>query len=175
MAAHYLKLNPSKIELLRVPGDALQDLVISWENSWITPNDLNLGIGILLTWLSPADFSFYNIRRIWQFHLVIWRLDYCISLLAGLPWARSFLQLNQNSATWLALTLPKISHMTKLLCYLHWLPAASLRFIYNTKHGPPPSWRHLSNPVLHLFPPSKPQVQLDWPEYQCLALTWWYT
>lgn len=107
--------------------------------------------------------------------LVIAKLDYCISLLAGLPWARSFLQLNQNSATWLALTLPKISHMTKLLCYLHWLPAASLRFIYNTKHGPPPSWRHLSNPVLHLFPPSKPQVQLDWPEYQCLALTWWYT
>ncbi|KAK6301287.1 hypothetical protein J4Q44_G00293850, partial [Coregonus suidteri] len=55
--------------------------------------------------------------------LVISRLDYCNSLLAGLPaCAIKPLQLIQNAAARLVFNLPKFSHVTPLLRTLHWLP-----------------------------------------------------
>ncbi|KAG7499322.1 hypothetical protein JOB18_034886 [Solea senegalensis] len=62
--------------------------------------------------------------------LVISRLDYCNSLLAGLPaCAIGPLQLIQNAAARLVFNLPKFSHTTPLLRSLHWLPvAARIRF-----------------------------------------------
>ncbi|KAI4885326.1 hypothetical protein NFI96_033786, partial [Prochilodus magdalenae] len=62
--------------------------------------------------------------------LVISRLDYCNSLLAGLPLrAIRPLQLVQNAAARLIFNLPKFTHVTPLLRSLHWLPVvARIRF-----------------------------------------------
>ncbi|KAI5616229.1 hypothetical protein C0J50_24228, partial [Silurus asotus] len=107
-------------------------------------------------------FLLYNIRKIFrifrpflsiqaaQVHvqsLVISRLDYCNSLLAGLPLnAIRPLQIIQNAAARLVFNQPKFSHTTPLLCSLHWLPvAAHIRFktlmlTYKAKNGPAPSY-----------------------------------
>ncbi|KAI4878960.1 hypothetical protein NFI96_004800, partial [Prochilodus magdalenae] len=62
--------------------------------------------------------------------LVISRLDYCNSILAGLPLrAIRPLQLVQNAAARLIFNLPKFTHVTPLLRSLHWLPVvARIRF-----------------------------------------------
>ncbi|KAK0141174.1 hypothetical protein N1851_021816 [Merluccius polli] len=86
-------------------------------------------------------FALYNICRIRPFLTrkaaqllvqapVISRLDYCNSLLAGLPAsAIKHLQHLQNAAARLVFNLPKFSHVTSLFRDLHWLPVASrIRF-----------------------------------------------
>ncbi|KAK0132041.1 hypothetical protein N1851_033159 [Merluccius polli] len=86
-------------------------------------------------------FALYNIRRIRPFltriaaqllvpALVLSRLDYCSSLLAGLPAsAIKPLQRIQNPAARLVFNLPKFSHVTPPFRDLHWLPvAARIRF-----------------------------------------------
>ncbi|KAL7891115.1 hypothetical protein AOLI_G00005910 [Acnodon oligacanthus] len=98
----------------------------------------------------------YNIRRIRPFltrdsahvlvqSLVISRLDYCNSLLAGLPMQTiKPLQLIQNAAAQLVFNLPKFSLVTPLLRSLHWVHvAACIRFntlmlSYKAKNGPAP-------------------------------------
>ncbi|KAI4880139.1 hypothetical protein NFI96_009035 [Prochilodus magdalenae] len=79
--------------------------------------------------------------------LVISRLDYCNSLLVGLPLqAVRPLQLIQNAAAQLIFNLPKFNHMTPLLRSRHWLPVvARIRFkilmlAYNSKNGPVPPY-----------------------------------
>ncbi|XP_058889553.1 cytochrome P450 20A1-like isoform X2 [Acipenser ruthenus] len=79
-------------------------------------------------------FFLSNIRRIRPFltnyatqllvqALVLSRLDYCNSLLAGLPASATRpLQLIQNSAARLVFSLPRFAHATPLLRSLHWLP-----------------------------------------------------
>ncbi|XP_058872832.1 uncharacterized protein LOC131723237 [Acipenser ruthenus] len=55
--------------------------------------------------------------------LVFSRLDYCNSLLAGLPASATRpLQLIQNFAARLVFSLPRFAHATPLLRSLHWLP-----------------------------------------------------
>ncbi|KAI5107776.1 hypothetical protein C0J45_1370, partial [Silurus meridionalis] len=103
-------------------------------------------------------FLLSNIRRIQPFlstqaaqvlvqSLVILRLDYCNSLLAGLPLnAICSLQMIQNAAARLVFNLPKFSHTTPLLRSLASLPvAARIRFktlilAYKAKNGPAPSY-----------------------------------
>ncbi|KAK3532908.1 hypothetical protein QTP70_002892, partial [Hemibagrus guttatus] len=171
MTAHQLKLNPSKTELLIIPGDPspAQDLAISLSNSMISPTASALNLGVTmdnqLSFSSHVTnvtrscrFLLYNIRRIRPFlstqatqvlvqSLVISRLDYCNSLLAGLPLnAIRPLQMIQNAAARLVFNLPKFSHTTPLLRSLHWLPvAARIRFktlmlAYKAKNGPAPSY-----------------------------------
>ena len=80
---------------------------------------------------------FFHIRRLRQLkchvtsdvmnHLVVAgilsRLDYCNSLLAGLPWSTvAPLQRVQNSATRLILGLSPRDHVSQALVDLHWLP-----------------------------------------------------
>ena len=82
-------------------------------------------------------YALYNIRRIRPYltqqatqllvqALVISRIDYCNSLLAGLP-ACTFkpLQMIQNAAARLVFNLPKTAHVALLLISLHWLPVAA--------------------------------------------------
>ncbi|KAK3569637.1 hypothetical protein QTP86_002663 [Hemibagrus guttatus] len=170
MTAHQLKLNLSKTELLIIPGDPspAQDLAISL-NSMISPSptarNLVVSMDNQLSFSSHVTnvtrscrFLLYNIRRIRPFlstqatqvlvqSLVISRLDYCNSLLAGLPLnAIHPLQMIQNAAARLVFNLPKFSHTTPLLRSLHWLPvAARIRFkrvmlAYKAKNGPAPSY-----------------------------------
>ncbi|KAJ8260635.1 hypothetical protein COCON_G00163580 [Conger conger] len=86
-------------------------------------------------------FCLYNIRRIRPFlttystqllvqAMVLSRLDYCNSLLAGLPAsAIRPLQLIQNAAARLVFNVPRHSHVTPLLSNLHWLPVmARIKF-----------------------------------------------
>ncbi|KAI4888486.1 hypothetical protein NFI96_000280 [Prochilodus magdalenae] len=109
MTAHHLKLNPSKTELLFIPSTTgpHRDLTISFGNLLITPTEDARILGVILdgqlsfsahiaNLTRSCRFLLYNIRRIRPFlsqeatqllvqSLVISRLDYCSSLLAGLP------------------------------------------------------------------------------------------
>ncbi|KAI4893115.1 hypothetical protein NFI96_020622 [Prochilodus magdalenae] len=147
MTAHHLKLNPSKTELLFIPSTTGPhcDLAISFGNLLITPTEDTRSLGVILdgqlsfsahiTKLTRScRFFLYNIRRIRPFlsqeatqllvqSLVISRLDYCNSLLAGLTLrAIRPLQPVQNAAAHLIFNLPKFTHVTPLLRSLHWLP-----------------------------------------------------
>ena len=86
-------------------------------------------------------FFLYNIRRIRPFlttystqllvqAMVLSCLDYCNSLLAGLPAsAIRPLQLIHNAAARLIFNVPKFTHTTSLLKDLHWLPVmARIKF-----------------------------------------------
>ncbi|KAK3565278.1 hypothetical protein QTP86_004283 [Hemibagrus guttatus] len=171
MTAHQLKLNPNKTELLIIPGDPspAQDLAKSLSNSMISPSATARNLGVTmdnqLSFSSHVTnvtrscrFLLYNIRRIRPFlstqatqvlvqSLIISRLDYCNSLLAGLPLnAIRPLQMIQNAAARLVFNLPKFSHTTPLLRSLHWLPVAArikfktLMLAYKAKNGPAPSY-----------------------------------
>ncbi|KAI4880757.1 hypothetical protein NFI96_025941, partial [Prochilodus magdalenae] len=109
MTAHHLKLNPSKTELLFIPSTTGPhcDLTISFGNSLIAPTEDARSLGVILdgqlsfsahiaNLTKSCRFLLYNIRRIRPFlsqeatqllvqSLVTSRLDYCNSLLAGLP------------------------------------------------------------------------------------------
>ncbi|MCJ8746228.1 hypothetical protein PDJAM_G00139370 [Pangasius djambal] len=142
MTAHQLKLNPSKTELLFIPGDSSpsQDLAISLDNSLISPSvtarnlvvtmDNRLSFSSHIANLTRScRFLLYNIRRIRPFlstqatqvlvqSLVISRLDYCNSVLAGLPLsAIRPLQLIQSAAARLVFNLPKFSHTTGIVTF----------------------------------------------------------
>ena len=54
---------------------------------------------------------------------IISRIDYCYSLLFGLPSVHLLkLQRLQNAAARLISNVPRYSHITPVLCSLHWLP-----------------------------------------------------
>ena len=171
MATHHLKLNLDKTELMFLPGKGCphRDLSISIDGNVVssTRNARNLGV-ILDDRLSftaniaattrSCRFLLHNIRRIRPFlteqtaqiliqALVISRLDYCNSLLAGAPASATRpLQLVQNAAARLVFNRPKFSHTTSLLCSLHWLlVAAHIRFktlvlAYRAVKGSAPSY-----------------------------------
>ncbi|KAI4880686.1 hypothetical protein NFI96_018424, partial [Prochilodus magdalenae] len=151
---HHLKLNPSKTELLFIPSTTgpHRDLAISFGNSLITQTEDARSLGVILdgqlsfsahiaNLTRSCRFLLHNIRRVRPFlsqeatqllvqSLVISRLDYCNSLLAGLPLrAIGPLQLVQNAAVRLIFNLPKFTHVTPLLRSLHWLPVVTrIRF-----------------------------------------------
>ncbi|XP_068436667.1 uncharacterized protein [Clinocottus analis] len=154
MSTHHLKFNPDKTELLFLPGkdSPIQDLTITFNNAVLapTPTARNLGVtlGSQLSLTANINattrscrFVLYNIRRIRPLltqkaaqvlvqAMIISRLDYCSSLLAGRPAnVTRPLQLIQNAAARLIFNLLKFTHTTPLLLGLHRLPvAASIRF-----------------------------------------------
>ena len=106
--------------------------------------DSNLSMGDHITKTSSAAFYYlYNIRRIRKYlskecaetliHAFISsRLDYCNSLLYGLPaYQIQKLQRVQNSAARLVFEESKFCHITPLLRVLHWLPIA-YRIVFKT-------------------------------------------
>ncbi|XP_030285351.1 uncharacterized protein LOC115588717 [Sparus aurata] len=145
-AAHHLKLNLSKTELLFIPGKDCprMDLSFTVEDVTVSPLSMARNLGVLLdsrlscapnitTVAQSCRFALYNIRRILSFLtndatqlLVISRLVNCNSLLAGLPASVTKpLQHIQNTAAHLVYNLPKFSHVTPLLHDLHWLSVAA--------------------------------------------------
>ena len=79
--------------------------------------------------------------------MVLSRLDYCNSLLAGLPAsAIRPLQLIQNAAARLIFNVPRYTHTTPLLTDLHWLPViAHIKFktlvlVYQAIKGSAPAY-----------------------------------
>ncbi|KAI4905440.1 hypothetical protein NFI96_016754, partial [Prochilodus magdalenae] len=121
--AHHLKLNPSKTELLLIPSTTgpHPDLAISLGNSLITPTEDARSLGVILDGQLSFSARIANLTRSCRFLLyniwwicpflsqeatqvlvqsqVISGLDYCNSLLAGLPLrAIGPLQLVQNAA-----------------------------------------------------------------------------
>ncbi|XP_052370210.1 uncharacterized protein LOC127927632 [Oncorhynchus keta] len=156
MTDHHLKLNLSKTELLLLPGKdcPFHDLAITVDNSIVSSSQSAKNLGVILdntltfsTNIKAVSrscrFMLYNIRKVRPCltqeaaqvliqALVISRLDYCNSLLAGLPaCAIKPLQLIQNAAARLVFNLPKFSHVTPLLRSLHWLPVEA-RIRYKT-------------------------------------------
>ena len=101
--------------------------------TWFDSN-LNLQEQIHKTCKS-GFFHLYNIRRIRKYlsqesartlvhAFIIGRIDYCDSLLFGLPSVHLLnkLQRLQNTAARLISNVPGYSHITPIPCSLHWLP-----------------------------------------------------
>jgi len=115
-------------------GDSNVSPVKSVKNlgTWIDSN-LNLKINVNNT-CKAAYYHLTNVRRITKYlnekssrtlihALVIRRIDYCNSILYGLP-ARELIKLQrlQNSAARIIFNIPKMCHITPVLRELHWLP-----------------------------------------------------
>ena len=91
---------------------------------------------------------------------VLSRIDYCNSLLAGLPlYLLHKLQRIQNNAARLVLRCSKFEHVTPLLHSLHWLPISDrinyklATLSFSVVSGTAPDY--LSD-LLHLYTPSRP-------------------
>ena len=100
----------------------------------------------------------YNLRRIRKFFdqdsmkaivhaCVTSKLDYCNSLLYGLPDSQLYkLQKLQNTCAKLICNLPRYSHVTPLLRDLHWLPVRQritfkiLIIVFKVLHGQAPNY-----------------------------------
>ena len=149
MDNHHLKLNPGKTELIFFPAltSPFSDFSISLGEATVTSSPSARNLGVLMdNRLSFSEnitavtrtcrFLLYNIRRIRPFltthstqllvqAMVLSRLDYCNSLLAGLPAsAIRPLQLIQNAAARLIFNAPKYTHTTRLLTDLQTLVLA---------------------------------------------------
>ncbi|XP_075995206.1 uncharacterized protein LOC143009231 [Genypterus blacodes] len=171
MSKHHLKLNLDKTEMVFLPGKGCphRDLAITIDDSVVTSTRTARNLGVTLddqlsfaaniaSVTRSCRFLLYNIRRIRPFltdkaaqvliqALVISRLDYCNSLLAGAPAsAIRPLELVQKAAARLVFNLPKFSHTTCLLRSLHWLPVAAriqfktLVLAYRAVKGTAPSY-----------------------------------
>ncbi len=140
----FLQLNLAKTELLVFPATPTpqHDFTIQVDYSTITPSSSVINIGVIfddqLTFKDhiaktarSCRFALHNIRKIRPFltehaaqllvqALVISRLDYCNSLLAGLLSSTiKPLQMIQNAVARLVFNEPKRAHVTPLFISLH--------------------------------------------------------
>uniref|UniRef100_A0A0F8AHH6 Putative RNA-directed DNA polymerase from transposon X-element n=1 Tax=Larimichthys crocea TaxID=215358 RepID=A0A0F8AHH6_LARCR len=143
MKDHHLQLNLSKTELLVIPAheSICHDFNLKIGTVTITPNHAAKNLGVIRPYLTQ-----YAAQLLIQ-ATVSSRLDYCNSLLAGLPaCAIKPLQMVQNAAARLVFNQPKRSHVTPLFSDLHWLPVAArikhkaLTLAYKTISGSAPAY-----------------------------------
>ncbi|XP_055743152.1 uncharacterized protein LOC129826442 [Salvelinus fontinalis] len=151
MSAHHLNLD--KTALLFHLGKAcpLKDLSITVDKSTVSPSQSVKNLGVSRVTLDntlsfsanikavtcSCRFMLYNIHRVRPYltqeaaqvlmqGLVLSCLDYCNSLLAGLPTcAIKPLQIVQNAATRLVFNIHKFSHVTPLLRTCHKLTSTT--------------------------------------------------
>ncbi|XP_067097700.1 uncharacterized protein, partial [Osmerus mordax] len=203
-------------ELLIIPAkpSISHDLSITLGSATVTPSSSarNLGVTMddelsLTAHIAAVSrscrFTLYNIRKIRRYlsehstqllvqALVLSKLDYCNSLLAGLPaCATRPLQRIQSAAARLVYNLPRRSHVTPLLISLHWLPImARIRFktlvlTFRAVNGTAPVYiksllqpytptRHLrSSSDNRLVVPPLKTARSQHKLFSCLAPQWW--
>ncbi|KAI4900933.1 hypothetical protein NFI96_001831 [Prochilodus magdalenae] len=115
----YLSVVTTAVPLDRV-FDTQKSQVTSSRRSMLPPELLDM-----MLFLNGNCWTEEAIQLLVQSLVISW-LDYCNSLLAGLPLqAIRSLQVIQNAAARLIFNLPKFTHVTPLLCSLHWLPVAA--------------------------------------------------
>jgi hypothetical protein len=148
MTTNCLKLNGDKTEVLTISTPSLtkfqpQSLCVCGVNVNVCDSVRNLGVLFDRTFCMSANIAFICKKAYYQIHLiskirneiteeaakklmkdnVLSHLDYCNSLLAGLPDnAISRLQRVQNCAARLVKRTSRRSHITPVLKDLHWLP-----------------------------------------------------
>ena len=115
-------------------GDSTVAPVKSVKNlgTWID-NNFNIKINVN-NWCKAAYYHLTNVRRIRKYlnekatqalvhALIIGRIDYCNSILYGLPTSDlAKLQRLQNSAARIIRNIPRTCHIIPVLRELHWLP-----------------------------------------------------
>ncbi len=167
MKEHRQQLNPAKTELIVVPAtpNLQHDFTIQLGSSTITPSSSVRNLDVIfddqLTFKDhiaktarSCRFALHNIRKIRPYltqhpaqllvqALVIYSLDYCNALLAGLPSCTlKPLEMIQNAATQLVFSEPKRAHVPPLFIFLHSLPVAAriklktLMLAYRTATAP---------------------------------------
>ena len=143
-----MKINDIKTEFLIIGTKQLLNKVniktLSVGDSAVAPAAMARNLGVLfdenmtllphINTCKTALYYIHNIRRIRKYlsvettrtlvhAVVIGRLDYCNSLLYGLPMKSiSKLQRVQNAAARLITNTPRYDHITPVLRSLHWLP-----------------------------------------------------
>ena len=149
MVTDKLKLNDSKTEFLIIGtkqqlrkinnnklsvGDSFIESVTTARNLGVTFDENMALLPHINNVCKNAFYYIYNIRRIRKYlsieatktlvHAVVMgRIDYCNSLLYGLPATSiSKLQRVQNAAARLITNTPRYNHITPVLYSLHWLP-----------------------------------------------------
>ncbi|KAF4072136.1 hypothetical protein AMELA_G00270780 [Ameiurus melas] len=180
MKEHHLKLNLGKSEILVIPAypSINQNLTVQLTSLTLMPTRTTRNLGVILddrltftnhisATARSCRFILYNIKKIRPYltkqatqilvqALVISKLDYCNSLLSGLP-ASSInpLQMIHNAAACLVFNHAKTTHVTTLFISLHWLPVAArikaLMLTYKTLSGTAPSYL---NSLLKAYVPS---------------------
>ena len=171
MKDHHLQLNLAKTELLVIPAkeSLSHNINLKIGSTIVTPNKVAKNLGVMIDdELSCSNYinsvtrtcriqmsnvrnirpvlTQYSTQRLVQ-ATVLSRVDYCNSLMTGLPaCALKPLQMIQNAAARLIFNQPKRTHVTPLFIELHWLPIAArikhkaLTLAYKTITGTAPAY-----------------------------------
>ena len=173
LTSNKLQLNPSKTEMLVIASpfhhQRIESIQLNISGSVITPKDCVRNLGVLFDKhlnmkqqvSNMCKACYLHLRSIWSIkHLlekeacinvihafICSRLDYCNSLLLGLPQCElNRLQRMQNMAARVATGTPRSEHIKPILKELHWLPIKeriefkALMLVYKILNGLAPPY-----------------------------------